>query len=62
MVAFMEPLRRRFMFKVEGTRKEANYRHLYRFDEDNVTWMAEYWLVDTGATRGGACSVEFRLN
>ena len=46
MVAFLESLRQMKVY-VQGRRcRETNYRHLYRFDEDTDTWMAEYLLVD----------------
>ena len=37
------------------------YRSLYRFDEENVAWLAENFLVDSGETRGGALSVKQKM-
>jgi hypothetical protein len=34
---------------------------LYRFEDENVLWLAEHFLLDTGETRGGCLSVKQQM-
>ena len=36
---------------------DTAYRQLFRFEKDHVKWMAEYFLNDSGETRGGALNI-----
>lgn len=45
--------------KIYKTRKECiddDYKKLYRFNRENVEWLANYFLEDSGEKRGGALS------
>lgn len=51
--------------KIYKTRKECiddDYKKLYRFNRENVEWLANYFLEDSGEKRGGWCTVICRKN
>lgn len=41
--------------------RPAFYRRFYRFDEQNVEWLADHFLEDSGETRGGALTVKTQM-
>jgi hypothetical protein len=48
------------VFTPRKTCRSSFYRRFYRFDE-NVEWLANHFLDDTGETRGGALTVKMEM-
>lgn len=49
-------VRQRKIYSVRKNCRYDDFRKLYRFDRENVEWLANYFLTDTGERRGGALS------
>ena len=41
--------------------RDVKYKQLYRFEEENVVWMADHFLDHSGETRGGALTAKQQL-
>ena len=41
--------------------RDTEFKDLYRFEEENVEWMAEHFLTNNGETRGGALTANQQL-
>ncbi len=61
MAAFMQVGRQRKVYAERRICRAEKFKALYRFKEDNVERMAEYFLVDTGEKRGGALSIKQQM-
>lgn len=55
MAEFM-PIRVRKIYNVRRESRNVDYRSLYRFEKENVEWIAEHFLGDGEETRGGSLS------
>lgn len=49
-------MRARKVYNVRRDSRDVNYRSLYRFDRENVHWIADHFLEDEEENRGGALS------
>ena len=49
-------VRARKVYKERRTPRERDFRTLFRFDEINVQWLADYFIGENLETRGGALS------
>lgn len=49
-------VRKRKIYSVRKNCRDDNFKKLYRFDRENVQWLADYFLPDAGETRGGTLS------
>nr|CAH7744593.1 unnamed protein product [Callosobruchus chinensis] len=50
----MNNLRSRKVYSVRRDVDDRDWKVLYRFERENVEWMSEYFLGDSGERRGGA--------
>lgn len=55
-MADMVRVRARKVYKERRTPRECHFRNLFRFDERNVQWLADYFIGVNLETRGGALS------
>lgn len=49
-------VRARKVYKERRTPRKCHFRNLFRFDERNVRWLADYFIGVNLETRGGALS------
>jgi hypothetical protein len=56
MAAFMNLVRKRKEYQPRRIAPASTYRSEFRFNEENVSWMAEHFLDEYTETRGGAIS------
>ena len=56
MAAFMQLGRKRKVYKHRQNEPSSTHREEFRFNEENVVWMAEHFLKQTYETRRGALS------
>ena len=47
-------IRKEKFYNVRNKCQNEDFRKLYRFNRENVEWLANYFLEDTGEKRGGA--------
>ena len=55
------PIRKKKTYKERHITSPDDYKKLYRFTKENVEWLAEYFLGESGETRGGALSNKARM-
>ena len=55
------PNRKQKEYKPRRVHPLDTYRDLFRFKEENVTWMADYFLGESTETRGGALNSKQRM-
>ncbi|XP_058840786.1 putative nuclease HARBI1 [Topomyia yanbarensis] len=57
MAMFMDfSVRRRKIYRTRRSNELDSFKHLYRFTENNVEWLAAHFLGSSHETRGGALS------
>lgn len=61
MAEFMMVERRRKIYKVRRQSDFRNYKELYRFERQNVQWLAQHFLGVTHERRGGALNSEQKI-
>ena len=54
-------VRSRKQYRPRRTTQEADYRKLYRFDDQNVQWLASYFIGENTVTRGGALGPKMQI-
>lgn len=54
-------LRREKCYRPRRCPPGEHYKTLYRFNEENVKWIAKHFLTETGERRGGALSSEQKM-
>ncbi|XP_063904806.1 putative nuclease HARBI1 [Zophobas morio] len=60
-MADMVVLRKTKHYKEHRETNIGDYKTLYRFSAENVTWLADYFLNDCTETRGGALSPKMKM-
>ncbi|KAJ3658940.1 hypothetical protein Zmor_010652 [Zophobas morio] len=60
-MADMVVLRKTKHYKERRETNIGDYKTLYRFSAENVTWLADYFLNDCTETRGGALSPKMKI-
>ena len=53
--------RKQKVYKPRKVKSMDTFRSLFRFHDENVAWMSEYFLCDNTGTRGGALSNKQRM-
>lgn len=61
MAEFMMVERRRKIYKVRRHSDFRNNKELYRFERQNVQWLAQHFLGVTHERRGGALNSEQKI-
>lgn len=56
LMADVVHVRAQKVYKERRTPRESDFRSLFRFDEINVQWLADYFIGENLETRGGALS------
>ena len=56
MAASMQLPRKEKEYKPRKVQSMDTYRYLFRFHDENVSWMLEYFLGENTETRGDALS------
>ena len=54
MAAFMQLSRKQKDYKPGKVQSMDTYRFLFRFHDENVAWVSEYFLGENTETRGAA--------
>ena len=57
----MQLPRKQKEYKPRKVQSMDTYRSLFRFHDENVAWMSEYFLGENMETRGGALSNKKRM-
>ena len=57
----MNVLRKKKVYAPRRECAESQYKQLYRFEEGNVEWMADYFLEHSWERRGGALTARKQL-
>ncbi|KAL1489412.1 hypothetical protein ABEB36_014311 [Hypothenemus hampei] len=61
MAAFMNLNRKVKYYKPRTSPQITDFKSLFRFEEENVTWLAHYFLGENEEMRGGALSPVHKL-
>ncbi|XP_018565377.1 putative nuclease HARBI1 [Anoplophora glabripennis] len=61
MAEFMPIARARKYYKVRRDSRDTDYRILYRFNRNNVEWLAQHFLGDEFENRGGALTTTEKM-
>lgn len=54
-------VRKRKIYSVRKNCRDDDFKKLYRFESENVNWLANYFLINTGERRGSALSPETKM-
>ena len=57
----MQLPRKQKVYKPRKVQYMDTYRSLFRFNDENVAWMAEYFLGENTETRGGSLTNKQRM-
>ncbi|XP_063907400.1 putative nuclease HARBI1 [Zophobas morio] len=61
MAQFMLPIRRRKIYKARRQAGASTYKAMYRFEEDNVEYLADVFLGENNERRGGALTPKQKI-
>ncbi|XP_063931186.1 putative nuclease HARBI1 [Zophobas morio] len=61
MAQFMLPIRRRKIYKARRQAGASTYKAMYRFEEDNVEYLADVFLGENYERRGGALTPKQKI-